>query len=144
MLGRSVWHSPPGFSKYVFFRREWGPIFFGFFNFNFNIISHIFPENVIIKISQVLQKIWRFSPSVLALFIYFSDVLTFPYYKETNSVTYNRWCQQFFTFGLLLIGCLSLLSFMFVPDIVMWVKISLKYACGQVEGLVVTLTDKKL
>ena len=72
-------------------------------------VSHIFPENVIIKIPQVVQKIWRFSPSILALFIYF--------YKETNGVTYKRWCQQFFTFNLLLIGCLTLLTFMFVPDI---------------------------
>ena len=96
-------------------------------------ISLIFPENVIIKIPRVVQKIWRFSPSILALFIYFSDFLTFPYYKETNGVTYNRWCQQFFTFNLLLIGCLTLLTFMFVPDIVTWVKISLKCACGQEE-----------
>ena len=79
--------------------------------------SHIFPENVIIKIPQVVQKIWRFSPSILALFIYFSDFLTFPYYKETNGVTCNRWYQQFFTFNLLLIGCLTRLTFMSVPDI---------------------------
>ena len=114
-----------------FLERGWGPVFF---NFNFNIIiSHIFPENAINKIPQVVQKIWRFSPSVLTLFIYFSNYLTFPYYKETNGVTYNRWCQQFFTFNLLLIGCLTLLTFMFVPDIVTWVKISLKCACGQKE-----------
>ena len=95
------------------------PCFFlFFFNFNFNIIiSHIFPENVIIKIPQVFQKIWRFSPSILALFIYFSYFLTFPYYKESNGVTYNRWCQQFLTFNVLLIGCLTLLAYMFVPDI---------------------------
>ena len=76
--------------------------------------SHIFPENVIIKILQVVQQIRRFSPSILALFIYFSDFFTFPYYKERNGV---RWCQQFFTFNLLLIGCFTLLTFMFVPDI---------------------------
>ena len=117
-----------------FFRERMRLCFCFFFNFNFNIIiSHIFPENVIIKIPQVVQKIWRFSPSILALFIYFSDFLTFPYYKETNGVTHNRWCQQFFTFNLLLIGCLTLLTFMFVPDIVTWVKISLKCACGQEE-----------
>ena len=127
-MGGSVWHSPPGFSEKVFFRERMRPCFFVFFVFNFNfniIISHIFPENVIIKIAQVVQKIWRFSPSILALFIYF--------YKETNGVTYKRWCQQFFTFNLLLIGCLTLLTFMFVPDIVTWVKISLKCACGQEE-----------
>ena len=82
----------------MFFRKIMRPCFF-LFSFNFNIIvSHIFPENVIIKIPQVVQKIWRFSPWILALFIYFSNFLTFPYYKKTNGVTCNRWCQQFFTF----------------------------------------------
>ena len=135
-MGGSVWHSPPGFSENVFFRERMRPCFFVFFVFNFNfniIISHIFPENVIIKIAQVVQKIWRFSPSILALFIYFSDFLTFPYYKETNGVTYNGWYQQFFTFNLLLIGSLTQLTFMFVPDIVTWVKVSVKCACGQEE-----------
>ena len=112
---------PLVFPKMYFLERGWGPVFF-YFNFNI-IISHIFPENVIIKIPQVVQKIWRFSPSTLALFIYFSDFLTFSYYKETNGVTYNTWCQQFVTFNLLLIGCLTLLIFMFVPDIATWVKI---------------------
>ena len=103
-----------------------------FFYFNFNIIvSHIFPENVIIKIPQVVQKIWRFSPSILTLFIYFSDFLTFPYYKETNGVTYNRSCQQIFTLNPLWVGCLTLHTFMLVTDIVTWVKISLKCACCQ-------------
>ena len=38
-------------------------------NVTFNIIiSHIFPENFI-KISQVVQKIWRFSTSILTNFI---------------------------------------------------------------------------
>ena len=135
-MGGSVWHSPPGFSENVFFRERMRPCFFVFFVFNFNfniIISHIFPENVIIKIPQVVQKIWRFSPSILTLFIYFSDYLIFHYYKETNGVTYSRWCHQFFPFSLLLIGYLTLHTFMFMPDIVKWVKISLKCACGQGE-----------
>ena len=64
--------APQVFPKMYFLEREWGPVFFLFFNFNFNIIiSHIFPENVIIKIPQAVQKIWRFSPSILALFIIF-------------------------------------------------------------------------
>ena len=133
-LGDSVWHSPPWFSQKCIFRERMRPCFFFIIYFNFNIIiSHIFPENVIIKIPQVVQKIWRFSLSILALFIYFSDFSTFPYYKETNGVTYNRWWKQFFTFDLLLIGCLTLLTFMFVSYIVTWVKISLKCACGQEE-----------
>ena len=116
----------------MYFKREDEVLFL--FNFNFNIIiNHNFPDNVIIKIPQVVQKIWRFSPSILTLFIYFSDYLSFPYYKETNGVTYSRWCQQFFTFNLLLIGCLTLLTFMFVPDVVTWVKISFKCACDQEE-----------
>ena len=114
--------------------REWGPDLFCFlFNFNFNIISHNFPENVIAKIAQVILKIWKFFRSILAIFIYFSDFLTFLYYIETNGVTYNRWCQQCFTFSLLLIGCLTLLAFMFVPDFVTLLKISLKCGSGQEE-----------
>ena len=94
--------------------------------------SHIFSENVIIKIPQVVQKIWTFSPSILALFIYFSDFWHFLITKKLIT-SQNRWCQQFFTFNLLIIGCLILLTFMFVPDIVTWVKISLKCASGQEE-----------
>ena len=41
------------------------------------ILSHIFPENFI-EISQIFQKIWRFSPSVLTMFINFLGFLTFP------------------------------------------------------------------
>ena len=122
----------PWISKNVFFKEKMRPCVF--LNFNFNItISHIFLENAIIKIPQVVQKIWRFPPSILTLFIYFSNFLTFRYYKETNGLTYNKWCQQFFTFNLLFIGCLIILTFMFVPDIVTWVKISLKCACGYVS-----------
>ena len=137
---------PLVFPKMYFLEREWDRVFFFvFFYFSFNIIiSHIFPENVIIKIPQVVQKIWRFSPSILTIFTNFSDFLTFPYYKGINGVTYNRWCQQLFTFNLLLIGCLTLLTFMFVPDIATWLKISLKCACGQEGGSVVTLMDRKL
>ena len=50
------------------------------------IISHIFPENFI-EIPQVVQKIWRIFLSILAISINFSDLLTFPYYKETNNVS---------------------------------------------------------
>ena len=112
-----------------FLGREWDPVFYLFIF----LLSHIFPENVIIKIPQFDQKIWRFFTSILALSIYFLNFFTFSYYKETNGVTYNRWCQQFFTFNLLLIGCLTLLTFMFVPDVVTWVKISFKCACDQEE-----------
>ena len=42
-----------------------------------------FPKNLI-EISQVVQKIWRFSSSILSISINFLDFLTFPCYKETN------------------------------------------------------------
>ena len=59
------------------------PWFFVIFN---TIISHNFPENFI-EIAQVVQKIWRFSPSILTIFINFLDFSTFPCYKETNKVS---------------------------------------------------------
>ena len=52
------------FQKSIFWRE--GQILI-FVTFNI-IISHIFPENFI-KISQVVQKIWRFSTSILTNFI---------------------------------------------------------------------------
>ena len=71
-----------GISKTVPSRDRLKPWFFVTFNI---IISLIFPENFI-EISQVFQKIWRFSPSILTIFINFSDFLIFPCYKETNDV----------------------------------------------------------
>ena len=55
------------------------------------------------------MKIFSVNVSSFRLLFIF---LTFPYYKETNGVTYNRRCQQFSTFNLLLIGCSTLLTFM--------------------------------
>ena len=68
--------------------------FFVTFNFlTFNIIiSHIIPENFI-EIPQVVQKIWRLSLTILAIFIdfyQFFGFFTFPCDKETNDVAYNR------------------------------------------------------
>ena len=45
------------------------------------VFPKMYSENVIIKIPQVVLKIWRFSPSILTLFIYFSDFLKFPNYE---------------------------------------------------------------
>ena len=71
-----------GFSKNVFSTERVKHCFF----VTFNVISHIFPESFI-EIFQVVHKIWRFSSSVLAIFINFLDFLTFPCYKETNDVS---------------------------------------------------------
>ena len=57
----------------------------GFVTFNI-IISHIFPENVI-KIPIVVQKVLKFSPLILTIFINFSDFFKFPCYKESNEVS---------------------------------------------------------
>ena len=62
------------------------PWFFVTFNIT---ISHIFSENFI-EVPLVAQKIRRFSPSILTIFtifIDFSDILTFPCYKETNEAS---------------------------------------------------------
>ena len=80
--GGSIWH-PCGFSKYVSSKERVKPWFFVTFNI---ILKHIFPENFI-EFSQVFQKIWGNSLSILDIFInfsQFSDFLTLPCYKETN------------------------------------------------------------
>ena len=71
------------FFKNVFSRERMKPWFFVTFNI---IIIHIFPENLI-GISQIVQKIWRTSPSILTIFISFLNFLTFPSYKETNNAS---------------------------------------------------------
>ena len=94
MLGDEFDPSPCGFSKNVFFRESMEPCFFVTFNI---LITHIFPETFI-EIPQLVQKIWRFSSSILTIFINFSNFSTFPCCKETS--TYNKERQQCFTFNL--------------------------------------------
>ena len=53
--------------------------FFFFVTFDI-IIGYIFTENFI-EIPQVVQKICRFSPSILIIFIIFWIFLKFPYRK---------------------------------------------------------------
>ena len=50
-------------------------------------LSYIFPEKLI-KIQQIVWKIWKFSSSILAIFANFSDFLTFSCWrKKTNDVS---------------------------------------------------------
>ena len=65
-----------------------------FVTFNIFVI-YMFPENFF-EIRQVAQKIKRLSPSILTIFVNYLDSLTFSFYKDTNNVTFNRSCQQFF------------------------------------------------
>ena len=59
--GDGEFDSPPcGFSKNICSRERMKPWFFVTFNIS---ISHIFSKNFI-QIPQVVQKIWRFSPSI--------------------------------------------------------------------------------
>ena len=44
------------------------------------IITYIFPENFI-EITQIVQKIWIFSSSILTIFNNFLDFLTYPCYE---------------------------------------------------------------
>ena len=84
MLGGQFDLPPPcGFYKNMFSRERVKLWFFGTFNI---IISHIIPANFT-EIPPVIQKIWRFSPSILTIFIAFSDFLKFPCCKETNDVS---------------------------------------------------------
>ena len=55
------------FRKLYLLNRGWKPVFFVTFNI---IIGHIFPENFT-EITQLVQKIWRISLSILAIFINF-------------------------------------------------------------------------
>ena len=55
---------PCRFSKNEFFRDKGGTLFFIICNI---IINYTFHENVI-EISQVIQNIWRFSPSILKIY----------------------------------------------------------------------------
>ena len=74
------------------------------------ILNHIFPENFM-KVPQVVQKIWRFSRSILIfssifrVFWHFfvnkevvvtKEVLQPPCcYREINDVVYNKWGRHF-------------------------------------------------
>ena len=71
-LGALVWlHC--GFSKNVSSKERVKSWFFVTFNI---IISYIFPENFI-EIAQRVQKIWRISLSILAMFINFHQFFGF-------------------------------------------------------------------
>ena len=61
--------SPCGFCRNVFSGEMVKPWCFVTLNI---IISDTFPENFI-EISQFVQKIWRFSPSILTIFIDFTN-----------------------------------------------------------------------
>ena len=79
------------FFKNVCSRGRVKPCFFVAFKI---IISHIFPE-IFIKISQVVQKIWRFSPSILNILIVFQIFWHFLVTKKLMTSAYNRWCHHF-------------------------------------------------
>ena len=68
------------------------------------IITHIFPESLI-EISEFVQRIWRHSLSILAIFIdshrFFGFFWHFFVTKKLITSAYNRWCQHFFTFNIL-------------------------------------------
>ena len=61
----------------------------------------LFPENVI-EISQVIEKIWRFTPSVL--FWFFDNSLL----QKPNGATTFQMITVFFSFNLLWKGCLTI------------------------------------
>ena len=70
------------FPKVYLLEMGWSTAFFTFNIFN----SHVFPENLI-KILQVVLKIWSFLSSTLTFFIDLSDFLAILFCKETNDVS---------------------------------------------------------
>ena len=80
------------FPKICFSEIEWSPGFLGLFNI---IVSDIFPENFI-EIPHLVQKIRRFSSSILTIFVNVSDILTFSCCKETNDVSIQQMTLAFF------------------------------------------------
>ena len=99
--GGEVNLTPCGFSKIVSSKERVKPWFFVTFTI---ILRHTFPENFI-EFSQVVQKIWRNSQSILGNFLQFSSIIwIFWHYLVTKKPMmsgYNRWCQHFFTFNIL-------------------------------------------
>ena len=87
-------------------KRVWKPDFLWLL-----IVSQVKSFENFTGIPQVVPNIWRFSLSILAIFINFFDFFKFPCYKETNGATYNRWRQQFFTFNILQIDRLTTISY---------------------------------
>ena len=82
-LGEGVSNRPCEFSETVFSRERVYTWFFVTFSI---ITSYIFPENLI-EVHQIVQKIWGFSSSILAIFAVFSDFLTIICCKKTNDVS---------------------------------------------------------
>ena len=69
----------------------------------------LFPKNFI-EIHQVLQKMWRFFPPILTIFVNSYNSLAFPCSKKRMKSSYNRWCQQIFNFNLLHTGRLTIVQ----------------------------------
>ena len=82
------------FPKKLYFRVRVKPCFFVTFNI---IVSHIFPENFV-DVSHIAQRIRRFSPSILTIFIDFSDFLNFSSRKETSDFSIQQMISSIFYF----------------------------------------------
>ena len=64
------------------------PDYVSFFAFFFLQKSYIvFLSYNLIDVRQIVQKIWKFPPSILTIFSDFLDFLIFSCYKETNGVS---------------------------------------------------------
>ena len=64
------------------------PDYVSFFAFFFLQKSYIvFLSYNLIDVRQIVQKIWKFSPSILTIFSDFLDFLIFSCYKGTNGVS---------------------------------------------------------
>ena len=99
----SIWPLPCGFSKNISSKERVKLWFFVTFNI---ILGHIF-RDIFVDLPQDVQKIWRISLSILAIFIFCGFFWHFLFTKKLMKLAYNRWCQHFFTFSILLIDCLA-------------------------------------
>ena len=76
------------FCKFVFGKEKgWSLVFL------LLILSHIFPENFI-EVPQVVQKIWKFSCSILTFAPLSRVFWHFLVTKKLMTSAYNRWSQQ--------------------------------------------------
>ena len=98
--GGSYWPPapPPPLWFVVSSKEKVKPRFFVTFNI---ILKHVLPENFI-EFTQVVQKIWKNSLSILVIFINFLQFFwIFGHYLVTKKLmtsAYNRCCHYFFTF----------------------------------------------
>ena len=114
------------FLKLCFLEREGvAQIFRDFYTFS----NYIFHESFI-EIHHLVQKIWRFSSSILAIFTIFQISWHLFVEKKLMTSAYNKWRQHFFSFKLLWIHAFFYKQRFFQPSLsVAWLFHELRFKC---------------